>query len=90
MLPWLAGCGTPFASVPSDDGHPLMLPGQDPTAWTLRDGRRFIFGDVPGQTAWSLASAWNIKQADRLWPTIAQRGWRAAEGAGQPALGDAR
>jgi hypothetical protein len=52
--------------------------GSDPTAWTIRDGRLFIFGDVIGQTAWSVDPAWNIAHADRLWPRIADRGWRAA------------
>ncbi len=52
--------------------------GSDPTAWTLRDGRLFIFGDVIGQTAWGLDPAWNVGHADRLWPAIARRGWRAA------------
>ncbi|WP_418320969.1 YHS domain-containing (seleno)protein [Piscinibacter sakaiensis] len=50
--------------------------GSDPTAWTVRDGRLFIFGDVLGKTAWSLDPAWNIAHADRLWPAIADRGWR--------------
>ena len=142
LLPGLAGCGTPFATVPAGSGHPVMLLGHDPvayftagqpqrgdpalrvdlparsyyfasaghramfvadparfepqyggfcasgaafaiklgsdpTAWALRDGRLFVFGDVLGQAAWSLAPAWNIEHADRLWPTIAQRGWRA-------------
>lgn len=51
--------------------------GSDPTSWQIRDGRLFIFGDVLGQTAWGLDAAWNIAHADRLWPGIADRGWRA-------------
>ncbi len=51
--------------------------GSDPTAWLIRDGRLFIFGDVIGQTAWNIDPAWNIDHADRLWPSIADRGWRA-------------
>ncbi|MBL8333378.1 MAG: hypothetical protein JNM08_09750 [Rubrivivax sp.] len=139
----LAGCGTPWATVPDGAGRPVMLLGHDPvayvtqgrpvrgssqhvvdlparsyyfesadskarfladparyepqyggfcasgaafaiklgsdpTAWTLRDGRLFIFGDVIGQTAWSLDPAWNVAHADRLWPGIRDRGWRAA------------
>ena len=51
--------------------------GSDPTAWQIRDGRLFIFGDVLGQTAWSVDPSWNVAHADRLWPQIADRGWRA-------------
>ena len=50
--------------------------GSDPTAWQVRDGRLFIFGDVLGQTAWGVDPAWNIDHADALWPQIAERGWR--------------
>jgi hypothetical protein len=50
--------------------------GSDPGAWTIRDWRLFIFGDIIGQTAWSVDPAWNIAHADRLWPQIADRGWR--------------
>jgi hypothetical protein len=139
----LAGCGTPWATVPDGAGRPVMLLGHDPvayfkrgapergspqhvvdlparsyyfasaenkaafladparyepqyggfcasgaafavklgsdpTAWTVRDGRLFIFGDVIGQTAWELDPAWNVAHADRLWPGIAEQGWRAA------------
>lgn len=52
--------------------------GSDPTAWLIREGRLFIFGDVLGATAWSLDPAWNIGHADRLWPGIADQGWRSA------------
>ena len=51
--------------------------GSDPTAWTIRDGRLFIFGDVLGQTAWGVDPAWNVGHADRLWPSMAATGWRA-------------
>ena len=50
--------------------------GSDPTAWTIRDGRLFIFGDVIGQTAWGVDPAWNVAHADALWPAIADSGWR--------------
>lgn len=50
--------------------------GSDPTAWQIRDGRLFIFGDVVGQTAWGVDPAWNVAHADRLWPDMAARGWR--------------
>ncbi len=50
--------------------------GSDPTAWTIRDGRLFIFGDVLGKTAWELDAQWNIGYADRLWPTMRMSGWR--------------
>ncbi len=139
----LAGCGTPWATVPDGAGRPVMLLGHDPvayfergapargspqhvvdlparsyyfasaenkaafladparyepqyggfcasgaafavklgsdpTAWTVRDGRLFIFGDIIGKTAWELDPAWNVAHADRLWPGIADKGWRAA------------
>ncbi len=142
MLTLLAGCGTPYATVPDAAGRPVMLLGHDPvayftrgqpvrgspqhvvnlpersyyfasaehkalfesapqryepqyggfcasgaafavklgtdpTSWLIRDGRLFIFGDVIGQTAWGVDPAWNIGHADRLWPEIASRGWRA-------------
>jgi hypothetical protein len=52
--------------------------GSDPTSWVIRDGRLFIFGDILGQTAWSLDPAWNTAHADRLWLDIKDRGWRSA------------
>jgi hypothetical protein len=141
LLFGLAGCGTPWATVPDSAGRPVMLLGHDPvayftrgqpargkpefvadlkarsyyfenadsraqflanparyepqyggfcasgaafavklgsdpTAWEIRDGRLFIFGDILGHTAWRLDPAWNIDHADRLWPQIAERGWR--------------
>ncbi len=51
--------------------------GSDPSAWQIYDGRLFIFGDVLGQTAWQLEPAWNVAHADRLWPEMQARGWRA-------------
>jgi hypothetical protein len=51
--------------------------GSDPTAWTIRDGRLFIFGDVLGKTAWELDPAWNVAHADLLWHGMQDRGWRA-------------
>jgi hypothetical protein len=50
--------------------------GSDPTAWVIRDDRLFIFGDVLGRTAWQLDPAWNVEHADKLWPAIADKGWR--------------
>jgi YHS domain-containing protein len=50
--------------------------GSDPGAWIIKDGRLFIFGDVLGQTAWSLEPDWNVKHADALWPEMAEAGWR--------------
>ena len=50
--------------------------GSDPTAWTIRDGRLFIFGDVLGKTAWELDPEWNVAHADRLWPESRDNGWR--------------
>jgi hypothetical protein len=52
--------------------------GSDPTAWTIREGRLFIFGDVLGQTAWGVDPGWNVEHADRLWPQIESKGWRGA------------
>jgi hypothetical protein len=52
--------------------------GSDPTAWEIFDGRLFIFGDVLGKTAWQLDPRWNVDHADRLWPGIADKGWRGA------------
>ncbi len=137
----LAGCGTPYATVPNTIGDPVMLLGHDPVsyftkgapergkpelkvnlaertyyfanatqrqqfianpakyepqyggfcasgaafaiklgsdpgAWTIKDGRLFIFGDVLGKTAWELEPDWNVKHADALWPEMAAKGWR--------------
>lgn len=50
--------------------------GSDPTAWEIRDGRLFIFGDVIGQEMWRLDPAWNVRMADLLWPEARDAGWR--------------
>ncbi len=50
--------------------------GSDPSAWQVRDGRLFIFGDVLGKTAWQVDPGWNVAHADRLWSGIEARGWR--------------
>ena len=50
--------------------------GSDPSAWQIYDGRLFIFGDVLGKTAWQLDPKWNVDHADKLWPAIADKGWR--------------
>ncbi len=50
--------------------------GTDPTAWQIEGGRLFIFGDVLGKTAWQLDPAWNVAQADKLWPEMRDAGWR--------------
>lgn len=50
--------------------------GSDPSAWQVRDGRLFVFGDVLGKTAWQVDPAWNVAHADHLWPGMADRGWR--------------
>ena len=138
----LAGCGTPYATVPDSLGRPVMLLGHDPvayftqgapvrgradqvvnlpqrsyyfasaankalfeaaparyepqyggfcssgaafavklgsdpSAWQVYQGRLFIFGDVLGHAAWGVDPAWNVAHADRLWPGIANSGWRA-------------
>lgn len=49
----------------------------DPTSWQIYQGRLFIFGDVLGQTAWQVDPQWNVDHADRLWPEIKDKGWRA-------------
>jgi YHS domain-containing protein len=137
----LAGCGTPYATVPNKQGEPVMLLGHDPvsyftkgkpergfaefkaslenrtyyfsnavqrqtflanparyepqyggfcasgaayalklssdpTAWTIYQGRLFIFGDILGKTAWELDPAWNVGHGDALWPESAPNGWR--------------
>lgn len=51
--------------------------GSDPSAWQIFDGRLFIFGDVLGKSAWGVDPAWNVAHADRLWPEMKDRGWRA-------------
>ena len=142
-LALLAGCGTPYATVPNRSGEPVMLLGHDPvayftqgapargkaehkvslpdrtyyfataenkalfaasparyepqyggfcssgaafaiklgsdpTAWEIFEGRLFIFGDVLGKMAWQLDPKWNVDHGDKLWPAIADKGWRGA------------
>ncbi len=143
VLTMLAGCGTPYATVPNRLGEPVMLLGHDPvayftqgapargkaehkislpdrtyyfstaenkalfaasptryepqyggfcssgaafaiklgsdpTAWQIFEGRLFIFGDVLGKMAWQVDPKWNVDHGDRLWPAIADKGWRGA------------
>ena len=48
--------------------------GSDPTEWTIRDGRLFIFGDILGHEAWDLDPAWNVQKADEVWPEASANG----------------
>jgi YHS domain-containing protein len=50
--------------------------GSDPTAWQIRDGRLFIFGDAQGKLAWQVDPDWHIAHADLLWPQARPQGWR--------------
>lgn len=52
--------------------------GSDPTQFEVRDGRLFIFGDIIGHELWLLDWRTNIENADRLWPSIREEGWRWA------------
>jgi YHS domain-containing protein len=52
--------------------------GSDPTEFQIVDGRLFIFGDVLGREMWKLHRDENIANADRVWPEIADKGWRGA------------
>ena len=143
LLTLLAGCGTPYATVPNRLGEPVMLLGHDPvayftqgapargkaehkvslpdrtyyfataenkalfaatparyepqyggfcssgaafaiklgsdpTSWQIYEGRLFIFGDVLGKMAWQVDPKWNVDHGDKLWPGIADKGWRGA------------
>jgi hypothetical protein len=51
--------------------------GSDPTAWEIRGGRLFIFGDVIGHEMWKLDPDWNVRMADAAWPEAKDVGWRA-------------
>ena len=51
--------------------------GSDPTSWQIYDGRLFIFGDVLGHEAWKIDPSWNVGHADKLWPSIQNKGWRS-------------
>ena len=49
----------------------------DPTAWTIVDGRLFIFGDILGYEQWKRDLRSNIATGDALWASEAQdAGWR--------------
>jgi hypothetical protein len=52
--------------------------GSDPTEFEIVNGRLFIFGDILGREMWKLHRDENIANADRVWPEIADKGWRAA------------
>jgi YHS domain-containing protein len=52
--------------------------GSDPTEFEIVNGRLFIFGDILGREMWKLHRDENITNADRVWPEIADRGWRGA------------
>lgn len=50
----------------------------DPTAWTIVDGRLFVFGDILGYEEWKLDLRSNIRTGDALWAQEAKdAGWRA-------------
>ena len=47
VLVWLlAGCGTPFATVPDGAGRPVMLLGHDPVAYFTRGAPQHVV-DLP-------------------------------------------
>jgi YHS domain-containing protein len=50
--------------------------GSDPTEFEIVNGRLFIFGDILGREMWKLHRDENIAYADRVWPEIADKGWR--------------
>ncbi len=52
--------------------------GSDPTEFAIYQGRLFIFGDIVGHSYWTLDRAFNVQQADSLWPSIKETGWRSA------------
>jgi YHS domain-containing protein len=52
--------------------------GSDPTEFEIVNGRLFIFGDILGREMWKLHRDENIAYADRMWPEIADKGWRGA------------
>ena len=86
----LSACGTPYATVPNRAGEPVMLLGHDPVAYFTQGSpargkpehkvslpeRTYYFADVLGKTAWQLDPKWNVDHGDRLWPAIADKGWR--------------
>ena len=49
----------------------------DPTSWTIFEGRLFIFGDVLGQSQWSLTPKFNVEKGDLMWTSEARDSpWR--------------
>ena len=61
------------------NGAPYKIKlGSDPTEFEIVNGRLFIFGDILGREMWKLHRDENIANADRVWPDIAGKGWRAA------------
>lgn len=59
------------------NGAPYKIKlGSDPTEFIVLNGRLFIFGDVLGREMWRLHRDENIANADRVWPDIAEKGWR--------------
>jgi YHS domain-containing protein len=52
--------------------------GSDPTEFEIVNGKLFIFGDILGREMWKLHRDENIAYADRVWPEIADKGWRGA------------
>ena len=49
----------------------------DPTAWTIVEGRLFVFGDILGHEQWQLDQESNIRAGDALWAAEAKdAGWR--------------
>jgi YHS domain-containing protein len=59
------------------NGAPYKIKlGSDPTEFIVHNGRLFIFGDVLGREMWLLHRDDNIANADKVWPEIADQGWR--------------
>ena len=49
----------------------------DPDSWTVFEGRLFIFGDVLGQSQWSLTPKFNTEKGDLMWASEAKDApWR--------------
>jgi YHS domain-containing protein len=59
------------------NGAPYKIKlGSDPMEFVIVQDRLFIFGDILGREMWKLHRDENIANADRVWPEIAQAGWR--------------
>ncbi len=59
------------------NGAPYKIKlGSDPTEFVVLNDRLFIFGDVLGREMWLLHRDENIANADKVWPEIADQGWR--------------